>query len=118
MHNLMYVVSSESDFGQALGGATEQTGPQDFLPFIDRDVLFWQSVRFIEGTEMEMPAPEHPTLTFLDEVGERQEVNLWCYLITIHHSQAERPMRQYLLARYITWEAEKCCFDDASHSLQ
>lgn len=93
-------------------GRDRTNRPQDFLPFIDRDALLLQSVRFVEVTEMEMLAPEDPTLTFLDEVGERQEVNPWCDLITIHHSQAERLMRQYLLARYITWEAEKRCFDD------
>lgn len=61
---------------------------------------------------MEILAPEDPTLTFLDEVGERQEVNRWCDFITIHRSQTGRLMRQYMLARYVTWEAENGCFDD------
>lgn len=112
MRNLLYVVSSESKFGEALWGATAQTDPQDFLPFIDKQQLLRQSMRFFEATEMEALAPKDPTLTFLDEVGERQEVNPWCDLITIHRGQAETLMRQYFLARYVTWEAEKRCFDE------
>lgn len=35
----MYVVSSESEFGEALLNATERTAPQNFLPFIDKQAL-------------------------------------------------------------------------------
>lgn len=112
MQNLQYLVSTESEFGDMLWAAGNDTKPEDFLRFINRQHIMQTAKRFVLGCELELFGPEDPSTIFLDGIGERHEVNQWCDLLTIHRSHAETLLRQYLLARRVTWEAEQECFDE------